>query len=304
MRTAAVVVSWKGGATTDRCVASLLAQDPQPAEVIVVDNFSGPAERERLQAVHGRTSGVRLLLLDDNRQFAGGLNAGARAAFASGAERVLLLNNDTLVEPGALRLLGLALDAAPTAGIAGPLLVDRDSRRVLSAGERHLLWALCVPRTALRHRGPRDAPYAVRGIMGSALLVTRACFEAVGGFDTDIEVYYEDVDFCVGAQARGFTLVLEPRAVVSHDGFRGFVHGLTPWAAFLKARNPWLLVRKRGGLASWSTFVPTYAVMVTSSAALYALRGRGDIARALGRGALAGLRVAAGGRPVPVGAPR
>src|SRR5206468_10133744 len=123
-----------------------------PAEVIVVDNASPRAERERLEAVHGARAGVRLLLLDENRQFAGGLNAGARAAFAAGAERVLLLNNDTVLAPDALRLLGAALDADPDAGIAGPRVLDvRDPTRVLSAGERHVLALLCVPRTLLRY---------------------------------------------------------------------------------------------------------------------------------------------------------
>src|SRR5262249_54296467 len=121
----------------------------------------------RLKVVHGTTPGVRLLLLDENRQFAGGLNAGARAAFAAGAERVLLLNNDTELAPDALRLLGAALDAAPGAGIAGRRLVDRATDRVLSLGERHVLWLLCVPRTWLRHRGPLDRPYPVRGVMGA-----------------------------------------------------------------------------------------------------------------------------------------
>jgi len=134
--------------------------------------------------------------------------------------------------------------------------------------------------------------------------VTRACFEAVGGFPTDIEVYYEDVDFCLGARAAGFGAVIEPRAVVAHDGIRGFAAGLTPWAAFLKARNPWLLVRRRGSWATWPVFVPTYAAMVGSSALLYAGRGRLDVVRALGRGALAGLRVALGGAPATAGAPR
>src|SRR5439155_1044846 len=128
--TAAVVVSWEGAATTDRCVGSLLAQESAPDAVLVVDNASSEAERARL----------------------------------------------------------------------------------------------------------------------------RAGFEAVGGFSAEIEVYYEDVDFCVGARACGFGAVVEPGAVVYHDGFRGFVAGLTPWAAFLKARNPWLLVRRRGGPGTWLTF--------------------------------------------------
>jgi GT2 family glycosyltransferase len=300
MRTAAVVVTWEGGVATDRCVTSLLAQERPPTEVIVVDNASSEAERVRLRDGIGTRAGVRLLLLDDNRQFAGGLNAGARAAIETGAERILLLNNDTVLAPDAFGLLVDALDA-PGVGIAGPRVLDMSHpEHVLSAGERHSLPLLCVPRTLLRYRRRTDAPFAVSGVMGCALLVTRACFEATGGFSTEIEVYYEDVDFCLAARAAGFGAVIVPRAVVYHDGLRGFASGLTPWAAFLKARNPWLLVRRRGGLAAWLCFPPVYAAMVASSAALFGLRGRWDIARALGRGALAGRR----GEVAPVGGPR
>lgn len=305
MRTAAVVVTWEGGATTDRCVESLLGQDRPPDAVIVVDNASAAAERERLQRGVGTRPTVRLLLLDDNRQFAGGLNAGARAAIAAGATRILLLNNDTVLAPDALGRLADTLDATPGAGLAGPRVMDlRRPGHVLSAGERHALPLLCVPRTLLRYRRPADRPYPVSGIMGCALLVTRDCFEAVGGFCEEIAVYYEDVDFCLAARARGFGAVLEPRAVVSHDGLRGFASGLTPWAAYLKARNPWLVVRRHGGAAALLAFVPVYAAMITASAAAYLARGRGDVVAALGRGARAGLRVAAGGPAGPVAAPR
>src|SRR5207244_1080435 len=170
VRTAAVVVTWEGGATTDRCVASLLAQDRPADEVIVVDNASSEPERARLGAAHGRRPGVRLLLLDENRQFAGGLNAGAAAAIAAGAERLLLLNNDTVLAPDALGRLAAALDARPRAGIAGPRLMDlREPARELSAGERHILPLLCLPRTWLRYRPRTPAPYPVTGVMGAAL---------------------------------------------------------------------------------------------------------------------------------------
>lgn len=301
---AAVVVTWEGGAVTDRCLTSLLRQEPPPREVLVVDNASSAAERGRLRAVWGARPGVRLLLLAENRQFAGGLNAGAAAAFAAGAERVLLLNNDTVLAPDALRLLAAALDASPGAGVAGPCILDSGRPgRVLSAGEWHSAALLCLPRTLLRYRRRRVAPYAVRGVMGCALLVTRACFEAVGGYAPEIEVYYEDVDLCLAARARGFGVVVEPRAIVEHDGMRGFARGLTPWAAFLKARNPWLILRRHGGVLAWAVFVPTYVAMVATSAALYALRGRGDVASALLRGARAGRAAAAGTAPTPVGAP-
>src|SRR4029079_7845175 len=107
------------------------------------------------------------------------------------------------------------------------------------------------------------------------MLVTRACFEAVGGFAADMEVYYEDVDFCLAARGRGFAIVIEPRAVARHDGLRGFAAGLTPWAAFLKARNPWLVVRRHGGAAAMAAFVPVHAAMLATSALGYAVRRRG-----------------------------
>jgi GT2 family glycosyltransferase len=305
MATAAVVVTWEGGEATRRCVASLLAQRRPPASIVVVDNASGAPERAALAVAWTGDPRVRLLLLDENRQFAGGMNAGAAHALADGATRLLFLNNDTVLDPDALALLEDALAAAPGAGIAGPCVVDlADRAQVVSQGERHALATLCLPRTWLRYRRPRTSPYAVEGVMGCALLVTRACFEAVGGFATDIEVYYEDVDFCLAARAAGFGALVEPRAVVAHDGIRGFASGLTPWAGFLKARNPWLLVRRRGSWAVWPVFVPTYAAMIAASALGYALRGRLDVVRALARGAVAGIRVALGGAPLPAGAPR
>lgn len=302
-RTAAVVVTWEGGEATAGCVASLLAQTRPPAEILVVDNASSAAERTALRARFGAEPCVRLLLLDENRQFAGGLNAGAAAAGPDVA-RLLFLNNDTRLEPDALARLEDTLDATPGAGIAGPRVMDVASRTVLTAGERHGLWLLCVPRTLLRYRRPPTAPYPVTGIMGCALLATRACWRATGGFSEEIAVYYEDVDFCLAARARGYGLVLEPRAVFWHDGIRGFARGLTPWAAFLKARNPWLLMRRRGARAAWLGFVPTYAALLASSAALWALRGRGDVVWALGRGVVAGMRTALGAPAGTVAAPR
>jgi hypothetical protein len=181
--TSAVVVTWEGGEATRRCVASLLAQRRPPATIVVVDNASGTGERDALRRAWPNEPRVHVLFLDENRQFAGGMNAGAEWALARGATKLLFLNNDTVLEPDALERLEDALDAATGAGIAGPRVVDlRDPTHVITAGERHSLPLLCLPRTWLRYRGPLDRPYPVQGVMGCILLVTRACFEAVGGF--------------------------------------------------------------------------------------------------------------------------
>jgi hypothetical protein len=90
---------------------------------------------------------------------------------------------------------------------------------------------------------------------------------------------------------------------VRHDGLRGFASGLTPWAAYLKARNPWLLLRRHGGPLAWLAFVPSCAAMVAASAVVYLARGRGDVVRALARGTGAGVRAVFGAPVVPAGAP-
>lgn len=301
--TAAVVVTWQGGEPTRRCVESLRGQRPAP-RIVVVDNASDERERAELMAYYGEASDVELVLLDENRHFAGGLNAGARAGIAAGAERLFFLNNDTVVEPGALALLEEALDGPAADGIVGPLVVDAaDPSRVISAGEAHRLPLLCVPRSLLRPRRTTGGPRRVSGLMGCALLAGARCWEATGGFSERIEVYYEDVDFCLAARERGYACWIEPRARVRHDGMRGFASGLTPWAGFLKARNPWLVVRRHGGPLAWTTFVPTYAALIAASAAGYAVRGRWDVARALGRGAAAGLASARTGDVARTGAP-
>ncbi len=138
-RTAAVVVTWEGGLATERCVESLLTQTLRPEPVVVVDNASGDAEQASLEAGVGTRPGVRLLRLDENRHFAGGLNAGARAAFAAGADAVLLLNNDTVLAPDALALLRATLDATPGAGIAGPRVLDLQHPDARAVGRRAAL---------------------------------------------------------------------------------------------------------------------------------------------------------------------
>ena len=79
-RVGIVVLNWHGGARTLACVESARAQEYPQKFVVLVDNHSGAAEREQLRRRYCaviRTS--QLCLLDENRGYAGGNNAGHRA---------------------------------------------------------------------------------------------------------------------------------------------------------------------------------------------------------------------------------
>lgn len=291
---AAVVVTWNGGAVTRACVDSLRASTGVALRIVVVDNASRDDERQALRDAYGTASDVELVLLDDNRHFAGGVNAGARRALELGATHLLFLNNDTTLAPDCARLLVEAADAHPDAGVVGPALLDLPPpHRPLSLGERYAAWSLAVPRTLLKVRSQGDGtPYRVGGIMGSAILVTRDCFLRVGPYREDLLVYYEEVDYCLRARAHGFRPLLVPRAVVLHDGMRGFTAGLQPYAARLKCRNQLVLLRAHGTLADWLAFVPIFAGLVVVSSAIYAVRGRRDVVSAMWRGVVEGVGLA------------
>jgi GT2 family glycosyltransferase len=283
---AAVVVNHDGIAYTRACVASLRRSRGVRVHAIVVDNASRPEERRALEEEYRGASDVEILLLTENRHFAGGVNAGAARGVALGAGFLMILNNDTELEPDCLALLVETAIAHHDAGIVGPALLDvREPDRALSLGERYSAWSLAVPRTLLRVRDAGDGtPYRVGGIMGSALLVTRECFLRVGPYREDLLVYYEEVDFCLRARRLGFRPLVAPRAIVRHDGLRGFAAGLTPYAAHLKTRNQLLLMRAHGGLLDWAAFLPVYAGLVATSSLLYLARGEREVVAALWRG--------------------
>src|SRR5262245_36821791 len=112
----AIIVNWNGLRYLPECLDALLPQLPAGAEALLVDNGStdGSAAlaRERYPA-------VRCVALPENLGFAGGVNAGLRAARG---ELLLLLNNDAFAAPDFVSTLLSALDRCPEAGAASAVL--------------------------------------------------------------------------------------------------------------------------------------------------------------------------------------
>ena len=128
-RVAVVVLTWNHCQYTLACLQSL-AQQQLPHTVYVVDNASSD---ETVTAVAAAFPVARLLVNEENLGFAEGNNIGLATAFAEGAEAVLVLNNDTTLEPNVLGGLGRDGPAAyPDAGILSPL--------ILFAKTPHTIW--------------------------------------------------------------------------------------------------------------------------------------------------------------------
>ncbi len=246
------IVNYRTGALTLACVESVLAdlrgipgRPETEAEVVVVDNDSGDGSAEAIEAwiAANPDAPVRLIRSDTNAGFAGGHN---RVVAASGGAHVLLLNSDALLRPGCIRALLDCLAAHPQAGIAVPRIEGPDGAvltncfrfpTALSEVDRA---AATGPVTALLRRwtvplGPEPDPARIEWVEFSCALLRRAMIDEAGPLDAGFFLYFEDVEYCRRAAARGWTCRQALRARAFHHlGASGPVHA----ARAAKARLP------------------------------------------------------------------
>jgi GT2 family glycosyltransferase len=188
-------------------------------EVVIVDNHS-PSHPFARQL---RTwSGVALRRWGRNRGFARAVNEACRLSLG---RWILLLNPDiTLPEnfvETALAQAERVVAQDETTGVVGFGLHNTDGSRQLSCGPFPTLLTSLVgllwPRRRRKYhaRAPRQR-CRVPWVTGCCFMVRRDCFEQLNGFDEAFFLYYEDVDFCRRAAAKGWAVWYEPAVNVTH----------------------------------------------------------------------------------------
>jgi GT2 family glycosyltransferase len=217
---AVVIVNWNGRPLLDPCLGSVLEQTPPPDSIFLVDNGSTDDSVEYVRAVW---PSVSIIEAGSNLGFAGGNNLGIRAALASGADAVLLLNNDAQLLPGALEHLTAALRAggAPVWAAAPKILYRSTPDVIWAAGGGFDWWRGLAFDRGLNQRdaGQYDRPEQVRSATACCLLVRSDAFRRIGLLDEGYFMYFEDADFAARLGTAGGRIAYEPRARVLHDVF-------------------------------------------------------------------------------------
>ncbi|MFX0546376.1 glycosyltransferase family 2 protein [Roseovarius sp. S1116L3] len=196
-----VTVAYNSAAVLPRMLGSV----PEGTPVIVVDNASRDVAKLRALA----TENVTLIENAANEGFGRACNIGAAAART---EFVLFLNPDTMLMPGALDALVAAARAYPDTSAFNPMILDEDGHPQIKRRSD------LVSRSQWLPKGTPDGDAVLPVLSGAALMVQKAGFDSIGGFDPAIFLFFEDDDLSVRLAQSCGPLMLASRAEVRHVG--------------------------------------------------------------------------------------
>ncbi|MBI1854244.1 MAG: glycosyltransferase family 2 protein [Planctomycetes bacterium] len=277
-RVAVIVLHLDAEDETRNCLRALAASRYPNSTTYLLDNGS----RRPLGAIDTAPKRLERVRSSTNLGFAGGANHLADRALSDGADHLLFLNNDAQVESDTIDRLVEQAAVSRFGGIFGARILA-PSGAIESDGERvRLRW---LRRRALL--APSDDPIEVDAVLGCGMLVTRSVVDSIGLFDERYFAYFEEIDLCLRARRSGFPVVTVPRARVVHRGFGSTGGSVSPRAAYLRARNAKLLVRKLGSPIDRACFAAVYPAAIARRSLRFIAGRRLDLAAATLRGALA-----------------
>jgi len=213
-RVTAILVVRNGEEWLDRTLPALAAQTRRPDDFVLVDAASSDGSAARL-AEASPTRFVTAPALT----FGAAVNHGLRllAPVESADEWLWLLTADTAPEPRALERLLAAVEVAPSVAIAGPKLVDPNERSTLvSYGESISGFGETVRLVdGELDQAQYDADGDVLAVSSSAMLVRRAVWTELGGFDPGLPTTDAGLDFSIRTRLAGARVVRVPDARVA-----------------------------------------------------------------------------------------
>jgi N-acetylglucosaminyl-diphospho-decaprenol L-rhamnosyltransferase len=223
-----VIVNYNTADFTAQCLDSIAANPPAGSyEIVVVDNASSDGSADRLEAQYPF---IKLMRSSENKGIAGGNNLGIQA---SSGRFILLLNNDTLVLPGALDRVINFLDHHPDVGGAGGQLLNPDgSFQAGFVNFPSLLQEFLIVskiggifRSYYPSHPPSDVVREVDWMSTAFMLFRREALEEVGLVDEEYFIYSDETDLEYRLRQAGWKIVYLPEVKTVHFGGKS----LNPW---------------------------------------------------------------------------
>ena len=237
-----VILNTDRRADTLACLESLGRSSYPNQRILVLDNASSDGSVEAIREAYPQ---VLIISLEANLGYAGNNNVGIQAALDQGADWVLVLNEDTVLEEDCLARMVSFGEANPTAGVLGPLVYHFAESGVIqtAGGGLGRNWDSVHIGQNEPDRGQYTQPRQVDWISGCAILVRRSAIEQAGMLDERFFYYWEETEWCLRLRRAGWLAWNVPQAKLWHKGVqRDYSPG--PSVTYYSTRNRLLMLSK------------------------------------------------------------
>ncbi|MCD1294180.1 glycosyltransferase family 2 protein [Methanocella sp. CWC-04] len=266
-----ILLNWNGKDDTVECLRSLSHITFPDHEIILVDNASTDGSQDYFAEKY---PDIVKIFNDENLGFAEGNNVGIRYALKKGTDYVLLLNNDTVVEPDFLSGLVSVAESDSKIGIAGPkICFYSHPGKIWAAGGKNNMFT-----GSIINLGELDPEEIYKGtkkvdfVSGCALLIKAEVIEKIGLLTTDYFLYFEDADWNVRAQKEGYLSVVNCDAKILHKSGIS-VKKTKDSNYYYISRNILLFIKRNGKWYHKMVFYPKFFLQYTAAFILHMARG-------------------------------
>ncbi len=243
---AVAILNWNGKSWLEKFLANVIKHSQDVADIVIIDNGSTDDSQIFCQENHPQ---VKWIGLTKNYGFAGGYNEGLKQL---DYKYFMLLNSDVEVTENWLVPLLDWMESREELAACQPKIIDFQSKIQFeyAGGAGGYLdkdgYALCAGRMFYafekdqgQYQGRKDVFWAT----GAALMIRRAAWEEVSGFDADFFAHMEEIDLCWRLKNRGYAIGAELNSIVYHVG-GGTLDRQNPMKTFLNFRNNLYLITK------------------------------------------------------------
>ena len=263
-----VIVNYNGKKFLKDCLGSIARSTFRDFEVILVDNGSKDGS---VYFVKRYFPWVKIVKNEVNVGFAEGCNIGAKH---SSSKYIVFLNTDVKVEPDWLEKLVKTAELDPSIGACGCKVLLMDTGLIDCIGGfncdvyGHGLYAVGHLENDY---GQYDNVTECFAIAGMCMLVRREAFERIDGFDSKFFLLAEDIDLCWRMRLAGYTIRVNPRAVVHHKSMATFKkeHIRRDYIRFLVERNTLRMLIKNYSTNSLIKIIPKYFAIILAESLFY-----------------------------------
>ncbi len=232
-----VVLHWKNYKDTKACLLSLENVTYKNRDIIIVDNFSDDGSIEKLKEEFPY---AKYILNSNNLGFSCGVNVGMREAYSLDADYVLVLNNDTIVEPGFLEPAILEAQKEPKLGAVTGKIMRKSAPNIFwhAGGHIDLFRASGVSRGMDKiDQGQYDNVSYTGWASGAMCLIPRSTLETIGYYPEEYFFGYEEWDYSTAILRAGLKIIYVPEFKSYHKADGSYKAGhpvLNIYAGYLQ----------------------------------------------------------------------